>query len=70
MAKEPGMTVPQLVDLLHEQAIARGMDCSPSDIGWLLAEFIETMFTGEPLPLPVTKYGQWVADECARVRDE
>ena len=36
-----GKTVRDLVDDVHQAAIARGMDVSPSDVGFLISLFLE-----------------------------
>jgi hypothetical protein len=65
-------TVKDLVDDVHQAAVNRGMDVSPSDVGFLISLFLEgfvdaASLKGEGVNHP---WLQKIADEAASVTDE
>lgn len=65
MTKIMTKTVRNLVDDVHQAAIAKGIDINPSDVGFLLSLFLESFNDDGALPGI-----QAIADECAAVKDE
>lgn len=64
-------TVRDLVDDVHQAAVNRGLDVSPSDIGFLISLFLEGFVDQASLKgQGVNPWLQVIADECASVKDE
>lgn len=62
-------TVKQLVDEVHSVAIERGMDVSPSDVGYIISLFFEGM-VHDKFQSGAEQWLQAIADEAGSVKDE
>lgn len=66
-----GKTVRDLVDDVHRAAVNRGMDVSPSDVGFLISLFLEGFVdSGDLKGQGINPWLQKIADECSQVKDE
>jgi len=62
-------TIRDLVGAVHETVTTEGMDLSPSDVGHIVALFLEGIVHNEP-KTGIEDVLQQIADECESVRDE
>lgn len=64
------LTIREYIGQLHGQLIDRGCDIAPSNVGYILSEFVQTMFTGDEFGPATNQAMQEIANACAAIQDE
>ena len=62
-----------VIDQVHTACINLGMNISPSDVGFIVQSFFQSIVDnpdGPPWPAPVHDLFQSIADEAGQVKDE
>ena len=62
------MTVVGLVEMIHQAALEKGMDVSPTDVAFIISQFLNGLAGQDATP--GSEWLRTIADEIDTVRDE